>query len=91
MARVLLDEGVPEKLRHALSGHDVRTVRYMGWRGCKNGELLRRAGREGFDVVIALDKNIASQQNLTGRLLEVVIIQSRDEMKPSTDCASWRH
>jgi hypothetical protein len=39
--KVLLDENLPHKLRHSLTGHDVRTVDYMGWSGEKNGEQLK--------------------------------------------------
>jgi hypothetical protein len=42
--RVLLDEGVPEKLRTAFSDtFVVETVRFRGWTGLKNGELLQAA------------------------------------------------
>ena len=39
----LLDENLPHELRHELHGREVATVAYMGWRGIRNGELLRHA------------------------------------------------
>ncbi len=42
--RILLDECVPRPLRNELPGHEVRTVRQMGWLGIENGDLLRLAG-----------------------------------------------
>lgn len=41
--KLLLDENLPYELRHELHGHEVATVAYMGWRGIRNGELLRHA------------------------------------------------
>lgn len=41
--RVLLDECLPWKLKREIVGHDVATVADMGWRGIKNGALLRLA------------------------------------------------
>ena len=41
--KLLLDENLPHELRHELHGHEVATVAYMGWRGIRNGELLRHA------------------------------------------------
>jgi hypothetical protein len=39
--KVLLDECLPRKLMHHISGHEVTTVVLAGWSGKKNGELLR--------------------------------------------------
>jgi hypothetical protein len=44
--RVLLDHNLPHELRtspDALSKHEPLTASYTGWRGLKNGELLRIA------------------------------------------------
>jgi predicted nuclease of predicted toxin-antitoxin system len=38
--KVLLDENLPHQLRGELPGHEVITVKYMGWHGIRNGELL---------------------------------------------------
>ena len=38
--RLLLDESVPQDLKEYLPGHDVRTVKELGWQGKSNGELL---------------------------------------------------
>jgi hypothetical protein len=40
--KILLDENLPHELRHEISGHDVFTVKYLGWSGMKNG-LLKAA------------------------------------------------
>ena len=59
--RLLLDESVPMQLRSLLVGHDVSTVRYMGWSSKSNGELLALA-RDEFDAFITLDRNLEHQQ-----------------------------
>ena len=40
LMRILLDESLPAELQAELFGHEVRTVRDVGWSGLKNGELL---------------------------------------------------
>lgn len=70
---ILLDEGVPKVLQRRLSAFSVATVEEMGWRGIKNGELLRlMEGR--FGVLITTDKNLRHQQNLKQRNLAVVVL-----------------
>ena len=69
-----------------LPGHDVTTTQTMGWAGVKNGELVRRAAAEGFDVLITIDKNIEFQQNLASLPLSVVLVRARsnrvDDLEP---------
>ena len=59
--RVLLDEGVPERLRQAFSpGFIVETVGYREWKGVKNGDLLRIA-EQYFDALVTVDKGLPHQ------------------------------
>lgn len=38
--RILLDENMPAKVKYDFGeGHEIRTVRDMGWLGKKNGDL----------------------------------------------------
>jgi hypothetical protein len=78
--KLLLDENLPHDLRHHLPGHDVFTVRYMGWSGISNGELLRRAADDGFDAMLTLDNGVAYQQNVQSLPVAVVILSA-----PSND------
>lgn len=55
--RILLDECLPRQLKSDLIGHDVATVPEMGWRGLKNGELIRRA-ENSFDVFVTIDQGL---------------------------------
>ncbi len=70
--RVLLDECLPAKLKRGFPGHDVRTVADMGWRGVKNGALLRRA-EPGFDAFVTVDRNLRHQQP-TGAFDLIIVV-----------------
>lgn len=74
--RILLDESLPRQLARELPGHDVRTVVQQEWTGLKNGELLRRAMSEGFEVFITADQNLEYQQNLARSGLGIIIVKA---------------
>jgi len=74
--KVLLDECVDRRFARELPGHFVKTVPQEGWAGKKNGELLALAEKE-FDAFIAVDRNLAFQQNLPSFNIAVVILQAR--------------
>lgn len=61
-------------LRRELTGHDVRTIREMGWAGKKNGELLALMARVGFEVLLTVDQNLRDQQNLAASGVAVVVM-----------------
>lgn len=74
MKRVLFDENLPGKLRDELPGLEVVTVAEAGWKGVKNGELLKRAETE-FDVFLTADRNLPHQQTVAKLQLGVVVLQ----------------
>ena len=75
--RVLLDEDIPHRLRLQFPpGHEVETVEYRGWKGLKNGALLRIADPH-FDVLVTLDSNIPEQQNLKAFQLGIIVLRAR--------------
>lgn len=76
--KVLLDENLPHLLRNNLGDHDVFTVRYKGWAGLKNGELLKTAEDDSFEVFITGDQTLSYEQNLTGRRVAIVVLSSID-------------
>ena len=78
--KILLDENLPHELRLAIVGHDVFTVTYLGWSGTKNGELLKLAGNNGFDLMITQDNGVAYQQNISELPLTILIL-----VAPSND------
>ena len=81
--RVLLDHNVDRRLRRHLPGHAVRTVREMAWDQLKNGDLLRAAAKDGFEVLVTLDKNIEHQQNLKALPLPVVVLDTPSAALPA--------
>ena len=72
--RILFDECVPRPLRRELPGHDVRTIREMGWAGKKNGELLALMAGAGFEMLLTVDQNLHHQQNLAASGVAVVVM-----------------
>ena len=75
--RVLRDESLPERLRHFLSGHEVATVRWMGWSSTKNGKLLDLAENR-FDVLLTADQSLPFQQDLRNRQIAVIVLAGPD-------------
>lgn len=71
---VLFDEDAPRPLRRHLAGHTIRTVQEMGWAGLKNGRLLEAAEAAGFEILLTFDQNLRYQQNLTNRLIAIVVV-----------------
>jgi predicted nuclease of predicted toxin-antitoxin system len=57
--RVLLDENITVQLRLWMPRVDAASVEFMGWKSVKNGELLRRARAEGFEVLVTADRVLA--------------------------------
>jgi predicted nuclease of predicted toxin-antitoxin system len=72
--RILLDEQLPRRLARYFAGHSVRTVQQQGWAGVGNGELLRRAAADGFEVLLTADRNLQFQQNLAGSALRILVL-----------------
>jgi predicted nuclease of predicted toxin-antitoxin system len=75
---ILLDENLPHRLRLLISGHDVRTVAFQGWKALSNGALLAAAEETGFDIIVTADQGIRYQQNLEGRRIGIVILSSNE-------------
>jgi hypothetical protein len=74
--KILFDQGTPVPLRHCLTGHTVSTAYELGWSTLRNGELLRLAESQGFDVLVTTDTNLKYQQNLAGRKIAIVVLLS---------------
>jgi hypothetical protein len=74
--RVLFDQGVPVPLRRYLAPHPVSTVFEKGWSTLQNGELLRTAEGEGFEVLVSTDQNLKHQQNLRERRFALIVLMT---------------
>src|SRR3712207_1585290 len=80
--RIRLDECAPRPLGRHLVGHDVRTIREMGWAGKKNGELLALMAADGFEVLLTVDQNLRYQQNPTAVGVAVVVLVAATNRLP---------
>lgn len=75
--RVLLDENLDWRLvRYFDEDFQVTTVSQQGWKGMRNGELLRQAAA-AFDAFITMDKGIEHQQNLRKYTIGVILISAK--------------
>ena len=74
--RVLFDQGTPAPLRQALPQHSVETAYERGWSTLANGALLAAAETDGFDVLLTTDLNLQYQQNLTERVIAIVVLST---------------
>jgi hypothetical protein len=74
--KILFDQGTPAPLRHCLSGHVVSTAYELGWSALKNGDLLRLAEAQGFEVLVTTDTHLKHQQNLAARKIAIVVLLS---------------
>lgn len=72
------------KFLFADSDYERETVREAGF-GSKERELLALVYKN-FDVLITIDKNIRSQQNMAGRNIAILIISASstdlDDLRP---------
>ena len=73
---ILFDNNVPKPLRRSLPEHVVRTAYDMDWERISNGRLLAAAERARFDVFVTADQNLEYQQNLTERLVSLIVLGS---------------
>ena len=55
--KILIDENLPVKLKDKLNEYEVFTVRDMNWNSVKNGQLLKLAIENSFNIFITSDKN----------------------------------
>jgi predicted nuclease of predicted toxin-antitoxin system len=74
--RILFDQGTPAPLRRHLHPHSVDTVAERDWSTATNGDLLRLAEDDDYDVFITTDQNLRYQQNLKGRRLGLVVLMA---------------
>jgi hypothetical protein len=73
---ILFDHSTPAPLRNALTGHAVVEAVERGWERLSNGALLDAAEAAGFEVFVTADKNIRYQQNLTQRIIAIIVLRN---------------
>ena len=74
--KILFDQGTPAPLRRMLVDHVVITAHELGWSTLKNGDLLQAAESAGFDAFVTTDQNLRHQQNLAGKRIAIVVLQT---------------
>lgn len=84
--RILIDECInprlAPRLRTALPGHEVVTVRELGWAGRKDPLLVQEV-QGVFDVFVTTDKGFAFEHNLRKISFGIVIIETENNQMPS--------
>ena len=73
--KVLLDEMLPAAVADLPPDHAVTTVKAAGYAGLLNGELMRRAVADGYDVLVTADRNLPSQQNVPASGISVILVR----------------
>ena len=73
--RLLPDKCLPRRLKRDFIGHEVLTIDEAGYKGLKNGILLRSAC-EHFDVLITVDKSIEHQQNKSELPMAILVLSA---------------
>ena len=81
--KILFDHNLPRRLREHLPGHEISTTREMKWEQLRNGALLSVAVEAGFEVFVAIDKQIEHQQNLAALALPVIVVDGKSNALPS--------
>ena len=71
--KLLLDECVTRRVKPDFVGHDVFTVDDAGFKGLKNGELLRAAASR-FDAIVTVDRKLPMEQKTTAPHLTVLLL-----------------
>jgi hypothetical protein len=74
--KVILDESAPEGLGECLPGHDVHSATALGWKGIKNGKLLKLLESIGTEAFITSDKSMEKQQVFQGRPFRTLILST---------------
>lgn len=74
--KVLLDNNVNHRFAGLLVGHEIMSARSPGWGELFNGELISTAEAAGFDLLVTADKQMQYQQNLLGRRISIVVLNS---------------
>ena len=72
----MFDHNTPRQLRRHLPEHAVDTAREKGWAELSNGNLLDRAERDGYEIMITDDQSMRHQQNLGRRQLAIIVLLS---------------
>ena len=74
--QILFDQGTPAPLRRFLTAHDVSTAYEQAWSTVTNGDLIRLAEQQGYELLITTDTNLRYQQNLKTRAIAILVLST---------------
>ena len=60
--KILFDHGTPAALRRHLREHSVNRSAERGWERMENGELIRNAEAEGYEVIVTTDQSMRTSR-----------------------------
>ena len=72
--KILLDECLPVDFRHRFPNHEANTAEWAGFKGKKNGDLLRAAEIAGYSVLLTVDQGIPQQTNAVERKIAIFLL-----------------
>lgn len=81
--KILLDNNIPQALRHRFPEHEVFTAFHQGWETLVNGRLLSAAEVAGFDLLVTLDRGFLHQHNFSGRKIAVALLIIERQSPPA--------
>lgn len=71
---ILLDECLPLDFRHSFPEHNTHTAQWAGFKGFRNGDLIRAAESKGYDVLLTVDSGVPHQKPASSKLLSIIVI-----------------
>ncbi len=77
MRFAVIDEGVPADVADLLSTEERPVDLFPGdWRSLDDGSLIRRADTLGYRWLVTGDRKMPYQQNLRGKTISVLVLDS---------------
>ena len=76
--KFVLDHCVAKPILNFLGAYEVHRAGQLGWDRLSNGKLLAAAESAGYCALITVDKGFAAQQNMAGRQIAVLLLDTLD-------------
>ena len=72
--RTLFDQGTPISLHRSPTGHVVATAYELVWSTVTNGDLIRLAEQDGYELIFTKYTSLGHPQNLKGCTLALLVV-----------------
>jgi predicted nuclease of predicted toxin-antitoxin system len=76
--RILFDQNVPRALGRHLGPHQITRSAERGWQELRNGDLLKAAEEDGFELLLTCDRNLEHQQRVVGRGVAIIALSTNN-------------